>query len=546
MKAKWLWCLPLSLCLSACHLWATYVPPPKVAHCSDNQDLDDDLTGCKVLAAQGSAQAMVRLGEHFDRQGDVALAYDWYRKAAEWNDGPTIRKLYNDYKSGVRVPRNTSLSEDYLNKAVNLKADWALMVAAKRNETTDPAGAMSTYLSLARANNCFAQARVSIAYFKGDLVERNAAQAYFWGLLAAAAADSRKSDYHADAGLFADIVLPNQNTRFVCNDVKSILPQSAAEALLTPQNQQMVQNAATQWQPGLTEQLFPAPEGKKPAMAGANDRPPSANLPEAAPPEFPPPNPGLLHGHPAPDTIAVIIGIDEYENAPRASFAERDASAFRSFAATSLGLADDNVKVLLGHGARRLDVERALSTWLPSRLKAGQSSIIVYFAGHGLATDDGSDLYLLPYDGDRELLNESAIRRERLIERLKTAGAKHVTLILDTCFSGLSRDGDALTADSRPIVLTPKAGKVDDTVTILSTAQGNQVSLALKSAGHGLYSYMLMKGLEGPADANHDQRITAAELHAYALNQVSSEAAKMGRKQTPVLDGDGETVLAEW
>ena len=37
----------------------------------------------------------------------------------------------------------------------------------------------------------------------------------------------------------------------------------------------------------------------------------------------------------------------------------------------------------------------------------------------------------------------------------------------------------------------------------------------IEEANHGMFSYFLMKGMEGEADANNDNQITAGELHAY-------------------------------
>jgi hypothetical protein len=56
----------------------------------------------------------------------------------------------------------------------------------------------------------------------------------------------------------------------------------------------------------------------------------------------------------------------------------------------------------------------------------------------------------------------------------------------------------------------------------------------------------MMKGLEGEADENKNQRITIDELYAYLSNKVQIQASSFGRKQTPQLHGDGSQVLVEW
>ena len=55
-----------------------------------------------------------------------------------------------------------------------------------------------------------------------------------------------------------------------------------------------------------------------------------------------------------------------------------------------------------------------------------------------------------------------------------------------------------------------------------------------------------MKGLEGDADANNDKKITNGELHNYVRSNVTRQAIRLGREQTPQLQGDENRVLVEF
>ena len=46
-----------------------------------------------------------------------------------------------------------------------------------------------------------------------------------------------------------------------------------------------------------------------------------------------------------------------------------------------------------------------------------------------------------------------------------------------------------------------------------------------------MFSYFLMKGMEGDADANKDNQITAGELHAYVL-RLSRSGPQAARRQS--------------
>ena len=261
--------------------------------------------------------------------------------------------------------------------------------------------------------------------------------------------------------------------------------------------------------------------------------------------EYAPLNPSRLQGAPHPEAIALIIGIEQYQNAPPADFAEKDARAFYDYAAKSLGVPVDQIKVLSGQNASRLGVQKTLRTWLIPLIAKGRSDVFVYFSGHGLASDDGKDTFLLPYDGDVAMLAESSLRQKDLVDTIRTAGAASVTLMLDTCYSGNARNNATLVPSTRPVMIAAKEQPVQPHVTILAAAANNQLSNVLPSVQHGLFSYFLMQGLEGQA-AGADHIITAARLERYLMDHVPVEAAKLGHPQTPQLLGDGERELSKF
>ena len=55
-----------------------------------------------------------------------------------------------------------------------------------------------------------------------------------------------------------------------------------------------------------------------------------------------------------------------------------------------------------------------------------------------------------------------------------------------------------------------------------------------------------MTEIEGDADANNDKKITNGELHSYIQSNVTRQAIRLGREQTPQLQGDEEKVLVEF
>ena len=119
-----------------------------------------------------------------------------------------------------------------------------------------------------------------------------------------------------------------------------------------------------------------------------------------------------------------------------------------------------------------------------------------------------------------------------------------MTIFFDACYSGPSRDNKSLLASARPIkILKETVNNIPENFTIFSASQLNQISSGLKNGEHGIFSYYLMKGLEGMADTNQDKKITNNELLKYMNLNVSKSAAEWGREQNPSLAGDPDKVL---
>ena len=159
-----------------------------------------------------------------------------------------------------------------------------------------------------------------------------------------------------------------------------------------------------------------------------------------------------------------------------------------------------------------------------------------------MASDDGKNMYLLPYDGAPELLKESAISRNELFADIKAADPRSVTVFFDTCYSGQSRGEDMLIA-ARPVLIKAIKKDIPDNFTLFSAAAGDQTAKPLEEVKHGMFSYFLMKGMEGEADKNQDNKITAGELHEYVKANVVQQSSG---SQTPELQGDADRVLVRF
>lgn len=253
-------------------------------------------------------------------------------------------------------------------------------------------------------------------------------------------------------------------------------------------------------------------------------------------------NPAIIKTQINKDAVAIIIGIADYKNLPKADYANDDARIFYDYALRGLGVKAENIKLLVDGDADQIDIYKAFKTWLPSRVKS-TTDIYVYYSGHGLPTDDGQGLYLLPQRADRDFIEKSAINQQEINSALQAVKPKSVTIFLDSCYSGLARTGQALLASARPIKLKASTQVFPAEFTVITASQADQISSSSPELKHGIFSYYLMKGMEGEADSNKDGKITVGEMHGYLAENVARQASLNNRIQQPQLSGDANRVL---
>jgi hypothetical protein len=233
---------------------------------------------------------------------------------------------------------------------------------------------------------------------------------------------------------------------------------------------------------------------------------------------------------------AVVIGIEQYrEKLPKADFADRDAKLVGEYLTKVLGYPEENVIVRTNDRATRTDLVKYFEEWLRNNVEK-DSSVFVYYSGHGAPNTKTGEAYFVPYDGDPSFVDSTAYPVKQLYAALDKLPAKDITVVLDSCFSGAG-GRSVLAKGARPMGLSiENATLASGKTVVLAASGGDQISNSFEEKGHGLLTYYFLKGLQGEGDGNKDGTIEMAELYDYVKPNVQRVARKQyNNEQTPQL-----------
>lgn len=236
-----------------------------------------------------------------------------------------------------------------------------------------------------------------------------------------------------------------------------------------------------------------------------------------------------------PDNFALVVGIEKYSGSlPDAQFANRDAEAVRDHL-VAMGYPRRNVIYLTGPQATRTGIQKYLDEWFPKNVKP-ESTVFVYYSGHGAPDTKTGQAYIVPWDGDPKFLETTAYPVKDLYAALNRLPAKQVVAALDACFSGAG-GRSVLAQGARPMVVTADPGVFPQgKVVLFGAAQGDEITGGLDEQGHGLFTYHFLKGLIGGAK-NASGAVTTKGLYEYLKPLVQDGARRDNREQTPTIHG---------
>ncbi len=254
---------------------------------------------------------------------------------------------------------------------------------------------------------------------------------------------------------------------------------------------------------------------------------------ELAPGQTPPPTSLLqssqttpvLQNEAIPSGYAVVAGISHYQNlqeAQQLQYPEVDAqSIYTVLTGPQSGFKPQNVHILTGANATLAALRWEIETWLPS-VAGDNDRVLIYFAGHGLMYEDKG--YLAPFDFDPGRIAATGYPMDDLSAVIESKiHAKYKILFTD------ANHGGAILRN--PKSQSQTGAGLRSSLFFLTASRDREVSFENPDYGHGVFTYFLIRGMQGEADASGDGIVTADELAEYVHAQVRE--ATMG-KQNPM------------
>ena len=196
--------------------------------------------------------------------------------------------------------------------------------------------------------------------------------------------------------------------------------------------------------------------------------------------------------------IALVIGIDHYENGSRLfgcvndansvkGILERNADGSKNFDCNLLTASDENGSL------KRNDLKDSIEKLFSTK----SETALLYFAGHGHISAVGG--YLLASDSKR---GDEGVSLSEILIMANDSPATNKVIILDSCHSGI-----AGTSPSKTATATLSEG-----LTILTASTAEQY--ASEEDGSGIFTTLLVDALNGSA-ANLIGEITPGSVYAH-------------------------------
>ncbi|MEM1138045.1 MAG: caspase family protein, partial [Bacteroidota bacterium] len=244
----------------------------------------------------------------------------------------------------------------------------------------------------------------------------------------------------------------------------------------------------------------------------------------------------------------LVIGINEYKNnGYNLNYARDDAQAFtKAIRNGANGIFKEIVTYEFYD--KKATAENILAAFDKIIHTATEEDVFVfYYAGHGVMYQDdiSEEYFLCPTDvtkmyGNKRILTAKGISATQLNNFCKRVRAQKQLILLDACQSGGATEVFSFRGPVEEKAMIQLARSTG--VALIAASGSKQYATEVESLGHGVFTYCILKALEGDADTGiSDQKITVGELRTFLETRIPemSELYK-GVTQYPTAYSSGQ------
>lgn len=230
--------------------------------------------------------------------------------------------------------------------------------------------------------------------------------------------------------------------------------------------------------------------------------------------------------------VVIAIGVEEFRDRQMSSarYAAHDAEMVAEYFREIGNVPDDRVRVLRDAYALKQDLIDTFDEWLPQRVDAS-TTVYVFFAGRAVVDGETGAVSLVPHDGT-PAMPKRLFSVRHLQQSLFRKPIHRAILMFDVSLDP--------SAGAKPATVPAQnwGASGSETKNQVMWMIGNralQEAFAYEPGKHGLFTYHLLRGLQGLADLDRDGTVLAGELCLYAKGEVARMAKEQfGNDQEPL------------
>lgn len=198
---------------------------------------------------------------------------------------------------------------------------------------------------------------------------------------------------------------------------------------------------------------------------------------------------------------ALIVGIDDYQVSPLSGCVNDAVAIANTLEKNGDGSPNFSIRLLTSN---QTEVSTAvLSSAISELFKGDADTVLFFFAGHGIINPDTNAGYIVSQNGRKGSWGVSISEIIGLSNKAYPY-IKSTVIILDSCHSGF--------AGEVPALVNEHISAIGSGVTILTACNRNGTAAEIN--GHGLFTGMLLDGLDG-SSADICGRVTPASVYSH-------------------------------